>query len=669
MALVDLFTYAVRGTSVRMLDGYRGCSSPLSVKMIHPRYRPDLDGLRAVAVLLVVGFHAFPSLFPGGLIGVDIFFAISGFLISSIIIEGLQRDGFSFRTFYVRRVRRIFPALLVVLVACMAIGWVVLLPEAYRQLSKPVAAGGGFFSNFVLWNESGYFDDASGSKPLLHLWSLGIEEQFYLVWPLILWLAWLCRVNFLVAILTIGTVSFAMNIALMRSNPVADFYAPFTRAWELLAGALLSYIMIRSTAARAERGILRDGLSALGSILIIVGVITVTKDAAFPGWWALLPIGGTLLIMWAGDRAWLNRLVLSHPAFVSIGLISYPLYLWHWPLLSFARYEQDGVPSSQIRGSVVICSIVLAWLTYRFVETPFRFGSNGRAKSAILVGMMSVVSAFALICYWHNGMDFRFPKIVRDLTSFSYAYQDLYREGSCFLLPNQDFRAFSKCVDPPNVPGRQTMFLWGDSHAAHFYPGYQAALGGTVNIVQRNASNCPPLLGLDVAVRPFCKSINDQDFNLIAAIRPNTVVLSAAWTYYDWRSYLAGTIERLRSAGVRHILLIGPTPQWTDKLANLMFNEVRTNPLHRVPTRMTRGLRQEVFAVDHDMWQFAAENFIDYVSPTSILCNPEGCLTRLGDTGDMITQWDSIHLTAEGSIYVVSRFALKPPAPQAASAP
>ena len=203
-------------------------------------YRPDIDGLRAVAVLLVVGYHAFPYWLNGGFIGVDIFFVISGFLISSIIFQDLGAGSFRFTDFYGRRIRRIFPALIIVVAACLVAGWFVLLAGEYEQLGKHVAGGAGFIANFLLWNESNYFDNAAETKPLLHLWSLGVEEQFYIIWPLLLWLAWKRNFNARTMTAFIVIMSFALTIAQARTDMVAAFYSPATRFWESLCGALLA---------------------------------------------------------------------------------------------------------------------------------------------------------------------------------------------------------------------------------------------------------------------------------------------------------------------------------------------------------------------------------------------------------------------------------------------
>ena len=230
----------------------------------HPKYRPDIDGLRAIAVLSVVAFHAFPNWIRGGFIGVDVFFVISGYLISTIIFENLDSGTFSFAEFYARRVKRIFPALLLVLTASYAFGWFALFADEYKQLGKHIAAGAGFVSNIVLWNEAGYFDSSAETKPLLHLWSLGIEEQFYVVWPLLLWLAWKQKFDLLTITIIVALVSFFLNINGVKEDTVATFYSPQTRFWELLCGSLLAWISIYGK--EACEGFKKKPMSWLGAM-------------------------------------------------------------------------------------------------------------------------------------------------------------------------------------------------------------------------------------------------------------------------------------------------------------------------------------------------------------------------------------------------------------------
>ncbi|MEI8400216.1 MAG: acyltransferase family protein [Alcaligenaceae bacterium] len=400
----------------------------MSLNPIHATYRPDIDGLRALAVLSVVLFHGFPQVFKGGFIGVDVFFVLSGYLIGRIIFEKLHQKTFSFFDFYARRIKRIFPALLLVLVAVYILGWFTLLADEYGQLGQHIAAGAGFISNFVLWGESGYFDNSAHTKPLLHLWSLGIEEQFYIVWPLLLWLASRLRFSLFVLTIIIAALSIYLNITGIKSDVVATFYSPQTRIWELLLGSglawcslhkkdgLVDVAMFLEKWCRREETVvdqarvrtrMANALSWLGLILLLYGLIRINRDLQFPGKWALIPVLGTALIVAAGPLAWLNTKILSNKVLVWFGLISYPLYLWHWPLFSFAWIVEAGPPSTSIRLGLIVLSIVLAWLTYRLIERPIRFGARGGLKVSLLSVLMVAVGGLGLVTFYERGFPFR----------------------------------------------------------------------------------------------------------------------------------------------------------------------------------------------------------------------------------------------------------------------
>jgi peptidoglycan/LPS O-acetylase OafA/YrhL len=304
-----------------------GVTSPTTVALNRPGtpeipYRADVDGLRAIAVLAVIAFHANPSFMPGGFAGVDIFFVISGFLIASLILGGLKGGSFSFLEFYARRIRRLFPALIVVLLATWVLGWFILPPTEYAELGRHTLAGAGFAANILNYAEVGYFDLPATAKPLLHLWSLGVEEQFYIIFPALLLLLWRYRAMSSWLAL-IGLASFALNIALVRGHLSFTFYLPLTRFWEFIAGALLAcaHLYGRTFALpmhSASALPLRDVSAAIGMLLILAG-ISFAREDAFPGWWALLPVLGTFLIIGAGSQAWLNRVVLAHPKLVFVG--------------------------------------------------------------------------------------------------------------------------------------------------------------------------------------------------------------------------------------------------------------------------------------------------------------------------------------------------------------
>ncbi len=356
----------------------------------HPKYRPDIDGLRAVAVLAVVAFHAFPNAMKGGFIGVDIFFVISGYLISTIIFENLDKGTFSFAEFYSRRIKRIFPALILVLFSCFAFGWFALLSDEFKQLGKHIAGGAAFVSNLVLWRESGYFDNTADAKPLLHLWSLSVEEQFYIVWPLLLWFAYKKRINLLSIGLLVALVSFCLNIYEVNMDAVSAFYSPQTRFWELMFGSMLAWLMLYKTelsisALSKKNTYLANSISVIALMLIVFGFWRIDKGIGFPGAWALIPVLGAVLIIYAGPKAFVNRTILSNKAVVWFGLISFPLYLWHWPLLAFARIIEGGSSSKYIRLTLIAISILFSWLTLIFVEKRIRQAVGYRYIGRLLI--------------------------------------------------------------------------------------------------------------------------------------------------------------------------------------------------------------------------------------------------------------------------------------------
>lgn len=452
----------------------------LEKRLSHPKYRPDIDGLRAIAVIAVVLFHAFPRKIGGGFVGVDIFFVISGFLISSIIIGNLERGSFKFGEFYSRRINRIFPALLLVLFASWASGWFILFEDEYISLGKHVAGGAAFISNFVLLQESGYFDSSADFKILLHLWSLGIEEQFYLIWPIILWAAWKCKLNTLLVIIIAASLSFWMNIKNISIDVSSTFYSPQTRFWELLVGAFLAYVLSHKETLfpnwpSASNRVIRNAQSVVGvSFLVTAFSITRSTDA-FPGWWALLPTIGTALVIAAGPFAWINRVVLSSRLVVWFGLISFPLYLWHWPLLTYARIIDGGIPPTKVRVWLVILAVLLAWLTYRFVERPFRTGPRSMVKTTVLSGLMIVIAAAGYASYQkyislsERGMTKLSEEVSAQFVGWNWQYM---KNDSClkkYATPETKDYSWWFCMENNNA--KPTLMLIGTSFANHLFPG------------------------------------------------------------------------------------------------------------------------------------------------------------------------------------------------------
>ena len=478
---------------------------PNSLENFHPKYRPDIDGLRALAVLGVVIFHAFPKFMPGGFIGVDVFFVISGYLISSIIFSNLQAQSFSFGDFYSRRIRRIFPALLTVLIVCYFFGWFALFADEYMQLGGHIAGGAGFATNFILWKEVGYFDQVSETKPLLHLWSLGIEEQFYLVWPLLLYFFWRHKCSLLVPTILLALASFGFNIYLVKVDSVADFYSPLTRFWELLLGSILAWVSLfkenyfsqLNEKIFAKDKNLNNILSILGLLILIGGFFGMSRSIAFPGWWALVPVIGSLLMLIAGPFALVNRRFLSCKIMVWIGLISFPLYLWHWPLLSFVRIVESKAPDLITSFAAIGFSFFLASLTYYFIERPIRYGKLVKSGSYSLIFMMFLIGLVGYCTYKFKGLEFRLQKYDQQNQKFISQIvvpPKLLRNTQCEKI----FDRFNEGLCVLDQAKSPTVLIIGDSHGLHLYDGLAANLPGqNIGMLGGGWSGDPlnPLLG------------------------------------------------------------------------------------------------------------------------------------------------------------------------------
>lgn len=462
----------------------------------HPAYRPDIDGLRAVAVLSVVIFHAWPAILPSGFIGVDIFFVISGFLISSIIFKGVEQGSFSYADFYSRRIKRIFPALVLVLAACLSMGWLALFADEYQMLGKHVASGAVFVSNFTLLNESGYFDPAAELKPLLHLWSLGIEEQFYIVWPLLIYAAAKLRINLLVTTALLAALSFGLNIGRIDAHFVQTFYGPITRFWELMLGAILAYITLYfSEQYKHLQKKFANFTAVVGLVLIVTALLLLNNAKLFPGWWAVLPTVGGVLLIAAGPTAWVNTNVLALRPLVLVGLISYPLYLWHWPLLSFLRIVESSDPSKLLVLIAVLISVLLAWMTYVLVEKPIRHHSSSWSVIGLVLAV-SVVGFFGEVIHAKDGFPYRLSvshykeyekQMIREVDTDVACVKYIQRGGEKIL--------FDYCR-ANNLESKKWIAIIGDSHAHVLFPGFSKEFEkrgfGTIMLAN---SSCPPFIG------------------------------------------------------------------------------------------------------------------------------------------------------------------------------
>jgi len=469
---------------------------------IQSTYRPDIDGLRALAIIAVVGFHAFPLLMPGGFVGVDVFFVISGFLITQVLVHQHQLPNFSFWEFYAGRIRRLLPSLVVVLTACYAFSAIALLADEYKQLSKLTLASVLFVSNFVFWAETGYFDYATYAKPLLHLWSLGIEGQFYLLWPAMFWLARRFGISTSKICIVLILVSLVLNLSIVSESSTHAFFSPATRMWELLSGCLVAKLYHLKTGQVDSDGFTarqvsmrREVMSLFGLVLVAVSSIFFDQDLEFPGIWAVVPVLGTALIILSGVDTWLNRRVLSHRALVSIGLISFPLYLWHWPIISFTKIMTGVSTPWEAQVLLVALAVCLSVITYRWIEQPLRFGRNLRKKTISLCAAMAVLAAVSLITFLQDGFPRRYQNQL-----IQAQLEDLK-----FHLPStQIWYCADVSQDGPRCHAtgpNPSVVVLGDSHALTIYSGLidrfkekgqDIALFGA-------SDGCPPLL--DVVIQ------------------------------------------------------------------------------------------------------------------------------------------------------------------------
>lgn len=633
-------------------------------------YRPDVDGLRAVAVLSVLACHAFPDVLPGGFIGVDIFFVISGYLISRIILGDLQGDRFTFRTFYSRRVRRIFPALTLVLAASLIFGWLALLPFDFRELGAHVAAGAAFVSNILLWSEAGnYFDPDSKMKPLLHLWSLGVEEQYYLLWPVLLFM--LRRHARFVPAMIVGVAmaSFALNIFLVAEHPSVTFYLPPTRFWELMVGSLLAYIHLNRPAAltplffgpsgssRAGSPFPADVASLAGAALIAVGLLAVDEQSVFPGWWALLPTLGAVLLIAAGPDGLINRQLLAHPSLVFVGLVSYPLYLWHWPVLSYARILNGGELPVAVRIAAVVVSLLLAWLTYQYVEKRVRHAHPTR-------GAIWPVGALATFVAALGAMGLLIVTGYSQARSASTPYLD---DISVAVHDWEEIRDQTIHGDT-----RKTVLFLGDSHMQQYLPRLeQLARDRTApvrTVVFRTRGGCAPVPDIERRGRS-CDSFVGSALALAQQPDVDIVVLAASWTgfvqrgdYYRTGEYsgppldlaamesewvmqgFEAALARLTRDGKRVVIVLssprGPQfdPRKMARRSGLGFEVELSDPVPR-----STVVEQNAF-IDGRLRQIADRVGAELVNPLDALCDAGSCRTTDSDGNPLFM--DPSHLRA-----------------------
>jgi peptidoglycan/LPS O-acetylase OafA/YrhL len=626
-------------------------------------YRADIDGLRAVAVLLVFAYHldTFTTGYIaawGGFIGVDVFFVISGFLISSAILREIDASSFSLKEFYRRRIRRILPALMVMMLVAAIVSCYYMLPSQLYAFAKSLLAATLSFSNFYFLSTSGYFSN-NADKPLLHTWSLAVEEQFYFLFPLFLLLLkrFFSR-NFKAVIVSVAAASFVLSVWVLHSSQTAAFFLPTTRAWELLLGAMLSIDLF----PRVQSAIGRNLLSAFGLLAIVIPGFTYA-GVPFPGAAALVPCAGAAFIIAAGETGGsvVGRLLSLKPV-VFIGLISYSLYLWHWPIIIFQHMmmiQPRNASNHTIKGGIVIVALAVATLSWRFVETPFRKGRfmlKGAYAFRFAAGSAAVLAGIACTIIVSHGFPFRYSQ--RQLVLASYLDNTAPgQEGVCSIESGGPAKFdVEHCLHQD--PSRKNYLLIGDSHAAHLWYGLQKTFP-EINFMEASASGCEP----SVKAKPdstafqridrhlfteFCRPLMDYVFqDYLHTHHVDRILLAARWEQ-DNLPRLEDTIRTLKGQGF-DILLFGPIVQYDSDLPLLLVNSLREgDPNLPLKHRLT-----DMEGLDQEMSELARQQGIQYVSYFKMFCHGIECAEYVNNNTPL--QSDYGHLTPAGSLLVSAR--------------
>lgn len=611
------------------------------------RYRPDVDGLRAVAVLLVLARHLVTKAM-GGYVGVDVFFVISGYLIGASIFSDMAAGRFSIVGFYERRVRRIFPAMLVMMLGTTVLAYRYLVPSEVESYAKSLLAALASGSNFFFWRDGGYFDLPTYLKPLLHTWSLGVEEQFYVLFPVFLmFLARWFPGRLKAAIVGVMLVSFAAACIAVRWSPVTAFFFAPLRAWELLLGTIVSqgYVPRLHTAGS------RDAASVAGLLLILVPSFLYGESTSFPGLAAVPPCLGAALIIAAGETgpSIVGRILTWRPI-VFIGLISYSLYLWHWPIIVFQGAGEMVLHTAILTrtGKLVLAvvSIAVAALSWRFVEQPFRRGrlKPGRRGVLAINGVAALVLAgLGAGMLLARGMPGRFPaQAQRVLAAVDEQSRLAGDDRDCFLTPSISFADFPKDRCTPPEAGGGSILLVGDSHAHMMWPGLAAVFVGRP-LLEASASDCAPLVESARADSINCRRLLDYVFeDYLLHHRVGTVLLVARWRASDLQA-LGKTIEYARFHGVR-VAVVGPNIQYDSPEPRVIALALRDG----LPDEIRKHEETAPQALDREMVALAGSRWhVPYISVFEDLCRP-GCPVYAEGGAPLLS--DGNHLTVSGAI-------------------
>ncbi len=619
-------------------------------------YRREIDGLRAIAVLSVILFHAGFQTFGGGFVGVDVFFVISGYLITTIILSELDQGKFSITKFYERRARRILPALFAVMTVCLPFAWLSLMPEDLQDFSRSLVAVSLFVSNVLFWKNGDYFADVAEFIPLLHTWSLAVEEQYYVLFPICLRLTWGLGKRRILGLLVVtffaslGTAQWA-SVA----KPMAAFFLLPTRGWELLVGAFVAFYLL------AQRNNFQSRVASeiggfLGLGLIIYAVFFFGAQMPFPSLYTLVPtVGAALIIVFSTERTFVAKL-LSNKLLVGVGLVSYSAYLWHQPLFAFARHmSQLELESKPLFLILTIVTLVIAYLTWKYIEMPFRVKSSfSQNHLLVLVIMLSALFIIVGLC----GNIYYSSKI----PSIDYRWGQYVRQHQCLL---QD-PTVSK-HDPDCITSRKSVLLWGDSHAASLLPGlFKLSEKHSFGVSQLTQTGCAPLTDIKILIdRKNCNLINEKILHQISVENFGVIILHAAWihpdypmTYEDFELKSEAMIHRIKTtAPESKIIIISNVPRWhiSAVRADSRAHSIRRSAYESVRYSIATTLPE----IDRILSRVASRNGVTFISPVEHLCLPSAtdanhrpCVIAVNSLSSHLAYVDWGHLSRTGSEYL-----------------
>lgn len=619
----------------------------MSVPLAIRPYRPDIDGLRGIAVLAVVFHHFEIPGFSGGFSGVDIFFVISGYLITSLVLDELAAGRFTLSHFFARRVRRLAPALILLIIAALGAGVALQPPRAFEALGESVIASLALITNVYFWAQTtDYFGASADTKPFLHLWSLAVEEQFYLAFPIAVMLAGrLGRGTLWAGMLVAATASLVLAIWAAANAPTMGFYLLPTRAWELLLGAFLAHRRVGQFPL-ARRTATVAGISGLA--LLIAGITGATAGAGRLVPAALAPCLGTLLILWsgAGSGSVVTRRLLNWRPLVFVGLISYSLYLWHWPIRTFVRHTLVLEPLDVVTTvAAITASFAIAALSWRYVERPWRQSARVAPRPSLrpLFAASTMVLAASLAIVGSGGWPGRFPHF-----RTAEAESTVRRVPLCSIFTMSTAR---QCLSRAAPAAQPRLLLWGDSFAAHFAPAISAMRDELpFAIAQHSRASCPPILAYDPAGRPGCRRFNREALANLDRAQIDIVILSARWEAYRGRlpdDALGATIRTLRARKVA-VIVVGQSPifHFDDAVEfDLLRHRGRPIPADgRAASAVRPALNTELRSVSTK----AGASFFD---PTDGLCRTGRCLYR--ENGVYLVR-NASHFTEAGARKVIS---------------